>query len=103
MKYYKLARKCSFLFYLIIGWFSFSLKNHVCLIIVRPFSSLAAKNGVVYEIWENIGGNDLAKLKTDPRFPNNPDRMEVLPNFQSAQGVGDNYAARLSTYYRVII
>lgn len=61
----------------------------------------AAKNGVVYELWQNIGTNFIAKLKEDPRFPSNPDKMEILPNFESAKNFADNYGARLTTYYRV--
>ena len=64
---------------------------------------LAAKNGVVYELWQNIGTNFIAKLKEDPRFPSNPDKMEVLPNFESAKNFADKYGARLTTYYRVSV
>jgi O-glycosyl hydrolase len=57
----------------------------------------------VYELWRNIGTNFISKLKEDPRFPSNPDKMEVLPNFESAKNFANNYGARLKTYYRVRI
>ena len=63
--------------------------------------SLAAKNGVVYELWQSIGTAVISTLKEDPRFPINPDKVEVLPNFESAKNFADHYGARLKTYYRV--
>ena len=67
----------------------------------RPF--LAAKNGVVYELWKNIGTNFISKLKEDSRFPSSPDQVEILKKFESAKNFADNYGARLRTYYRVRI
>lgn len=64
---------------------------------------LAAKNGVVYELWKNIGTNFISKLKEDSRFPSNPDQVEILRNFESAKNFANNYGARLRTYYRVRI
>ena len=65
------------------------------------FIFIAATNGVNYEIWENIDGFFVENLKSDPRFPDEPDRKEVLDIFASPERVGDRYGARLTAYYRV--
>ena len=58
--------------------------------------------GVSFEIWENIGGLTLDVLFKDPRYPNNPDRIQTLSSFDTPVNRADNYGARVITYYLVI-
>ncbi len=53
------------------------------------------------EVWTNIGGNTIADLINNPRFPNLPDIVETIDSLESdylTGNSGDNYRQRLSGY-----
>ena len=54
-------------------------------------------SGVLRELFENIGGNDVENLTGNPNFPDRPTAREVIPDF-SFSSIGDNYGSRLRAY-----
>ena len=65
------------------------------------FYIVAPSPGIIFEIWDNIGGNRLGRLRKDPRYPNNPSKTETLTAFDTPVNRGNNYGARVITYYQV--
>ena len=53
------------------------------------------------ETWNNIPGDNLVSLTSDPRFPAKPDSSQKLESLVSPMNIGDNYGLRLKTYYVV--
>ena len=62
----------------------------------------AAQPGATFDVWENIRGTRLAALRSDSRFPNNPEKAQTLTRFDTPLNRGNNYGARVNTYYQVI-
>lgn len=57
---------------------------------------LAQSNGVLREVYQNIGGVTIPDLTNNPAFPDNPSFDEILTNgFEAPLNVGDNYGQRL--------
>lgn len=53
-------------------------------------------NGVLREVYQNIGGTTIPDLTNNPAFPNNPSFDEILTNgFEAPVNVADNYGQRL--------
>ena len=48
--------------------------------------------------WNNIAGTDLNTLKSDPRYPNNPDIVETVTQFQWDGPDTDNYGGRIEAW-----
>lgn len=51
-----------------------------------------------YEYWDSIGTVNVDALTSDPRFPNNPTRTQLLDKYEAPQDIADNYGARISGY-----
>jgi hypothetical protein len=64
------------------------------------FSSLA-EHGIVVEYFTEIPGLEVAKLTSNPKYPKTPDEVQKLQTFETPQGKGDHYGARLRTYFMV--
>jgi hypothetical protein len=48
-------------------------------------------NGVVFDVYRNLGGTAVSALTTAPTFPNNPDSTTLLPSFNAGVAFGDNF------------
>ena len=55
----------------------------------------------IMERWENITGTDLNALKSDPRFPDNPDASETVDKFLWDGDDIDDYGARIEAWLYV--
>jgi hypothetical protein len=53
------------------------------------------------ERWNGIGGNELSRLFTNPRYPRKPNKARKIPRLVSPVNKGDNYGLRLRTYFVV--
>ncbi|MHC4742174.1 MAG: PA14 domain-containing protein, partial [Planctomycetota bacterium] len=52
---------------------------------------------IVREVWNGIPGNAVSALTSDPRYPANPDSVELLTSFEgpSSSGAPDEYGSRI--------
>ena len=57
-----------------------------------------ASNGLNYQKWENISGNNLRELLWNPNYPNNYDESGLLTNYQGNTNYDDNYGTRVYGY-----
>ncbi|MHC4354174.1 MAG: PA14 domain-containing protein, partial [Planctomycetota bacterium] len=64
-------------------------------------TTLAGLGTAVMERWENITGTDLNTLKSDPRFPDNPDVNETVNEFLWNGADIDEYGARIEAWLYV--
>lgn len=62
--------------------------------------SLTNVPGVVYDQWNNISGNSISSLTSDPRFPSSPSLTKLQTNFEGYENSADNYGARLSGWVK---
>ena len=62
------------------------------------FSASELNTGVLAETFLGITGTSIAALEAAPNFPNSPDSVEILTDFQSPSGVADNYGLRTRGY-----
>ncbi|MHC4694039.1 MAG: PA14 domain-containing protein, partial [Planctomycetota bacterium] len=64
---------------------------------VWNFTTQPKEVGTIREdLWWNVGGgNAIANLYNDPRFPANPDETRSLTMFDSGTGLGDNYGGMI--------
>ena len=58
-------------------------------------------HGVFQELWYKIPSGSLASLRADSRFPNNPDVVNILQNFDAPFNFHTNYGQRLTAYLQV--
>ena len=59
-------------------------------------------HGVLQEFWYNIPSPMLASLLADRRFPNSPDVVSILENFDAPVDIHSNYGQRLTAYLQVL-
>src|SRR5947208_3785446 len=52
-------------------------------------------NGVLREVYLNIGGNAISDLTSSPNFPNNPSYETIEPIFEAPQNVAESYGQRM--------
>jgi len=64
---------------------------------VSPSDEIAA-SGMVQAIWDGISGTGLSALYGDGGWPDHPDRVRVLNDFNSGEKIADNYGARIRGY-----
>jgi hypothetical protein len=53
------------------------------------------------ERWNGIGGVELSRLFTNPRFPRRPNQARKISRLVSPVNKGNNYGLRLKTYFMV--
>jgi len=58
-------------------------------------SALAQSNGVLREVYSNIGGTIISDLTSHASFPDNPSSENITANFEAPTDVADNYGQRL--------
>src|SRR5262245_3331461 len=54
-----------------------------------------SSNGVLREVYLNIGGNAVADLTNHPNYPASPDLETIQPAFEAPSEFGDNYGQRM--------
>src|SRR5262245_26304332 len=54
-----------------------------------------SSNGVLREVYLNIGGNAVSDLTNNPSFPNNPSYETIEPTFEAPQQIAENYGQRM--------
>ena len=54
--------------------------------------------GIVQQFWDNIGGNNVSALTSDPRYPNSPSSSRILTSFDSGNDFADTYGSRIRAY-----
>src|SRR5438552_7086413 len=57
--------------------------------------TFAQSNGVLREVYYNIGGNAVANLTRAPNFPGRPDEEFVESAFEAPSNFADNYGQRM--------
>ena len=60
--------------------------------------SLAQTQGLLREVYRNIGGVAVADLTNSANFPLHPDLTAIVPTFEAPTDVDDNYGQRISGY-----
>lgn len=50
------------------------------------------------EFWDGLSGNSLSTLTSSPQFPDRPDRLLELSDFDSGEKLADDYGARIRAY-----
>lgn len=59
---------------------------------------MIAVSGLKSEIYTNIPGATLADLTNNAGFPNSPDSVGIIPDFEAPSQFGEAYGARYSGY-----
>src|SRR5437762_12399833 len=57
--------------------------------------SFAQTNGILREVYYNIGGNAVANLTSASKFPASPDEEFIESAFEAPSNFADNYAQRM--------
>src|SRR4051812_3253889 len=60
-----------------------------------PSARAQTSNGVLREVYLNIGGNAISDLLNSPSFPNNPSYETLEPIFEAPQNVAETYGQRM--------
>src|SRR5262245_54969001 len=55
----------------------------------------AQSNGVLREVYFNIGGNAVSDLTSNPSFPDSPGLETIQPTFEAPSEFNDNYGQRM--------
>ena len=83
---------------LFLTWDCFQSEN---IAVVFLFNFTDPQTGLNFEIWDGITGSKVDDLRNNPNFPNNPSMTKNLTTFDTPYNRGDNYGARVTTYYIV--
>ena len=57
----------------------------------------SGQNGLLREVYDNVTGG-LDGLRSSPNFPGSPSTVDVIPEFETPGGIGDNYGQRVRGY-----
>ena len=55
--------------------------------------------GVIREVWKELPGKSISKLKDDPYYPNDPSLIEIIENFDSPFDIDKDYGSRVKGYF----
>ena len=62
---------------------------------------LASEQGLVREVWHNIGGTAVSALTGNSRFPNSPNSRNMITGwFETPSDIADNYGQRVHGFFR---
>ena len=75
--------------------------SFILIYITLTYSHYPSEKGATMDIWVNIGGNSLATLLGNPRYPGKPSISNMVPGLVSPVNVGNVYGLRLKTFYVV--
>ncbi|MBI9018524.1 MAG: cadherin-like domain-containing protein [Phycisphaerae bacterium] len=62
---------------------------------------LTSSAGVLAEAYTGISGSSIVNLTSNSKFPNNPDMIAILEDFESPTNLMDNYGLRLRAWLKV--
>lgn len=57
-----------------------------------------ATNQLVQEFWTSISGTQLDQLYNNPNWPDFPDQIQLLDDFNAVRNYGENYGTRIQAY-----
>ena len=63
-----------------------------------PSSAIGAMGTILREWWTGITGGSVGDLTSDPNFPDNPIRCELIKSLEGPMNWADSYGARISGY-----
>ena len=63
---------------------------------VATLANTFAPGIVKWEVWRDISGNAVSALTDDPRYPNSPDEVRLLPAADAPVNIYEAFGARLS-------
>lgn len=89
---------------LILPSTKFSIFIHLSshdIVINRKASHLLPILGVYREVYTSISGETVEELYRHSKFPESPDFVEVLMEFDATLNDSDSYGQRLSAFYQV--
>lgn len=55
--------------------------------------------GLIREVWKELPGKDISKLKDDPYYPNDPSLVEIIENFDAPFDVDKDFGSRVKGYF----
>ncbi|XP_027047022.1 uncharacterized protein LOC113674731 isoform X3 [Pocillopora damicornis] len=55
--------------------------------------------GLIREVWKELPGKSISKLKDDPYYPNDPSLIEIIENFDSPFDIDKDYGSRVKGYF----
>ncbi|XP_074615208.1 uncharacterized protein LOC141874734 isoform X6 [Acropora palmata] len=55
--------------------------------------------GVIREVWKELPGKSISKLKDDPYYPNDPSLIEIIENFDAPFDIDKDYGSRVKGYF----
>jgi hypothetical protein len=61
-------------------------------------ASAITTNQLVQEFWTSISGAELNELYDHPNWPDLPDEIQLLDEFNASRNYGDNYGTRIQAY-----
>ncbi len=62
---------------------------------LAPPAAAQTSNGVLREVYSNIGGNSVADLTSHPSYPGSPSLETIQPTFEAPNEFSDNYGQRM--------
>lgn len=65
-------------------------------IVQIPYNNENPIGGLRRRIFRDIAGANITSLTSSPKYPNNPDQDDIVPEFESSDLVSDNYGQVLS-------
>jgi hypothetical protein len=79
-------------------WKVLRLRLAAAVLVLCSTGALAQTNGVLREVYYNIGGGAVADLTNAANFPNNPNEVFVETDFEAPSNFADNYGQRMRAY-----
>ena len=64
-----------------------------------PFFTEMPYPGLIREVWKELPGKSITKLKDDPYYPNDPSLIEIIENFDSPFDIDKDYGSRVKGYF----
>ena len=55
--------------------------------------------GLIREVWKELPGKSISKLKDDPYYPNDPSLIEIIENFDAPFDIDKDYGSRVKGYF----
>lgn len=65
----------------------------------RTFVTEMPYPGLIREVWKELPGKSINKLKDDPYYPNDPSLIEIIENFDAPFDIDKDYGSRVKGYF----
>lgn len=73
--------------------------NYTWLIICSVYFPEMPYPGLIREVWKELPGKDISKLKDDPYYPNDPSLVEIIENFDAPFDTDKDFGSRVRGYF----